>query len=99
MENKWNAEHYDDKLAFVSEFGKGIVSLLQPKTGENILDLGCGTGDLSNEIAAYGVSVVGIDLSELLIRQVQSKYPNLLFEVEGGIALCNKWSYKIVHLI
>lgn len=44
MENKWNAEHYDDKLAFVSEFGKGIVSLLQPKTGENILDLGCGTG-------------------------------------------------------
>lgn len=51
--NVWNADLYDDKLSFVSIFGKGVVELLQPKRGEKILDLGCGTGDLSYEISHF----------------------------------------------
>ncbi len=31
MVNDWNAEHYDNKLDYVSELGKGVISLLQPK--------------------------------------------------------------------
>lgn len=81
MGNAWNAEHYDNKLDYVSEFGKGVVSLLQPKPGENILDLGCGTGDLSHEIAAQGASVIGIDLSDAMIQRARTKYPDLTFTV------------------
>lgn len=84
MGNAWNAEHYDNKLGYVSEFGKDVVSLLQPKQGEVILDLGCGTGDLSNEIAGFGASVVGMDLSESMIQQAQNKYSNLEFLVGNG---------------
>jgi len=84
MGNQWNAEHYDSKLAYVSGLGKGVVSLLHPNKGEKILDLGCGTGDLSNEIAAAGASVVGIDLSDSMIHQARSKYPNLQFAVGNG---------------
>jgi hypothetical protein len=40
----WKAELYDNKLAFVSDFGKGVVELLNPIREEKILDLGCGTG-------------------------------------------------------
>lgn len=80
-ENTWNAEHYDSKLGYVSDFGKDVVSLLQPTEGEQILDLGCGTGDLTNEIASAGATVQGIDLSNSMIQQARRKYPDLQFKV------------------
>ncbi len=86
MEHQWNAKHYDDKLSYVSDLGRSVVSLLRPQPGENILDLGCGTGDLTNEIAAGGAFVVGIDLSESMIKQAREKYPNLMFSVGNGEA-------------
>ena len=51
---KWDAALYDSKHAFVSEKAKGLVDLLAAKPGERVLDLGCGTGTLSAEIAASG---------------------------------------------
>jgi trans-aconitate methyltransferase len=84
MKNDWNAQLYDSKLRFVSEFGKDVVALLHPKAGEKILDLGCGTGDLSFEISKLGASVVGMDLSHSMIQEALAKYPNLQFKVENG---------------
>lgn len=84
MKNDWNAQLYDSKLKFVSEFGKDVVSLLHPKAGEKILDLGCGTGDLSFEISKSGALVVGIDLSNSMIQEARAKYPSLQFKVENG---------------
>ena len=31
---KWNADLYDQKHQFVSNFGESLVSVLQPKNGE-----------------------------------------------------------------
>jgi len=56
---------YDAKHAFVWEKAKGVVDLLAAKPGERILDLGCGTGTLTAEIAASGAKVVGIDSSAI----------------------------------
>lgn len=63
------------------KLGAGIMSLLQPLPGERILDLGCGTGDLTAEIAAVGAVTTGIDLSEEMIRRAKAKYPELDFQV------------------
>ena len=42
---------------------KIVIRLLKPKSGERILDAGCGIGDYSFELAAkYGCLVVGIDI-------------------------------------
>ncbi|WP_145049883.1 MULTISPECIES: class I SAM-dependent methyltransferase [Paenibacillus] len=77
--NQWKADEYDNKLAFVSGYGKNLISWLQPKKGEYILDLGCGTGDLTHEISLYEVEIVGIDASSDMIRRARDKYPHLEF--------------------
>ena len=45
----------------------GVLKLLDPKSGEKILDAGCGEGILCRELAGRGVQVVGIDSSKKLI--------------------------------
>lgn len=77
----WNSELYDNKLAFVSQFGKGVVELLDVKQGENVLDLGCGTGDLTYEISKLGANVTGMDLSREMIEAARLKYSELTFHI------------------
>jgi trans-aconitate methyltransferase len=80
--NVWNADIYDEKLSFVSELGKSLIEMLRPKQGEKILDLGCGTGELANEIAKMGAEVVGIDASSHMIEKARKKYPYISFFVD-----------------
>lgn len=87
MTNQWDARAYDAKHAFVYEKAKGLVDLLAPKRGERILDLGCGTGALTADIAARGAEVLGIDRSAEMIEQAKSKFPALQFAVVDATAL------------
>jgi trans-aconitate methyltransferase len=79
--NAWNASLYDEKHSFVFEYGRDIVSLLAPQPGEHILDLGCGTGHLTRQIADAGASVVGIDASSAMIETAQRSNPEVEFMV------------------
>jgi trans-aconitate methyltransferase len=81
QDSQWNAGLYDDKHSFVWKMAAGLLDLLEAKPGERILDLGCGTGHLTAQIAAKGASVVGIDRSAEMIQQAREKYPALQFEV------------------
>src|SRR4029079_10816167 len=76
----WNADLYDKSHSFVWKFGAALLELLEPKTGERILDLGCGTGALTAQIAAAGAEVVGIDSSPQMVEQARRSFPNLRFE-------------------
>lgn len=77
----WNADLYDSKHAFVYQYGEDLVKLLNPQRGERVLDLGCGTGYLTNLIAESGADVIGIDNSETMIRKAKSAYPDIDFKV------------------
>ena len=59
----WNPILYDQKHAFVSNYGRDLIELLDPKPKEKILDLGCGTGDLANTLFKRKSDVVGVDQS------------------------------------
>lgn len=77
----WNANLYNAKHDFVWKFGADVVSLLAPQAGEYILDLGCGTGHLTAQIAESGAQVMGVDRSAEMVEAARTAYPNLRFEV------------------
>lgn len=83
----WNATLYDTKHSFVWEKARGLLELLAPQPGERILDLGCGTGQLSSEIATIGATVVGVDRSPEMVAQARAKFPALQFDVCDARAL------------
>lgn len=87
MVDQWNPELYDGEHGFVSSYGQHVLSLLDPKKGERILDLGCGTGDLANELSLLDACVVGVDQSESMITQARKKYPAISFDVKDILAL------------
>jgi len=77
----WNAELYKEKHSFVFEYGNSLIEWLQPVAGENILDIGCGTGELTAQIAASGAKVTGLDSSASMIASAQQHYPDIAFKV------------------
>jgi len=79
--SEWNAELYEEKHSFVWKMAAGLVDLLEIKAGERILDIGCGTGHLTSQIATLGAKVVGVDRSAEMIEQARKQYPALQFEV------------------
>jgi trans-aconitate methyltransferase len=78
---KWNAELYDEKHAFVFQYGESVLELLDVKPDERILDLGCGTGHLTQEIQDHGAEVTGIDASADMIAKAKESYPGVTFQV------------------
>lgn len=47
--------------------------------GKRALDIGCGSGWLVSDLADAGATVVGIDASEVNVRQARTLYPDLQF--------------------
>jgi trans-aconitate methyltransferase len=78
-ENRWDVALYDQRHAFVWKEGEALLQLLAPRPGERILDLGCGTGHLTAQIAAAGAEVVGIDRAPSMIEEARRNYPGLRF--------------------
>jgi trans-aconitate methyltransferase len=79
--SKWDAGLYDEKHSFVWKMAAGLLELLDAKPSERILDIGCGTGHLTAQIAATGACVIGIDRSPEMIRHARAAHPSLQFEI------------------
>lgn len=82
--DRWNANLYESKHSFVWQYGTDLIDLLSPQKGEKILDLGCGTGQLTDKVAATGAEVVGIDRSPGMIAKAKKNYPKIQFTVADG---------------
>lgn len=85
--SSWDAELYEARHAFVWQLGAGVLDLLAPQPGERVLDLGCGTGQLTQAIAASGADVLGLDASPEMIGQARQNFPQLRFMLENAAAM------------
>lgn len=82
----WDAARYQDKHSFVWRFGADLLELLDPKPGERILDVGCGTGQLTNDIARSGANVTGLDNSADMLADARKNFPGLPFLLSDAAA-------------
>ncbi|MEO1095767.1 MAG: methyltransferase domain-containing protein [Cyanobacteria bacterium J06638_28] len=81
MSPLWNPELYQQKHRFVWQLSTDLIELLNPQSDEYVLDLGCGTGQLTHAIAERGAAVTGIDADAKMIQEAQQNFPALTFMV------------------
>jgi trans-aconitate methyltransferase len=94
--SQWDPALYQSSHSFVWERGRGVVELLAPQAGERILDIGCGTGQLTAAIASAGAKVVGIDSSPDMIAQARANFPELHFEQADVRAIAYREEFDAV---
>jgi SAM-dependent methyltransferase len=70
--SKWNAADYARVGGFVAELGQAALDLLDPRPGERVLDVGCGEGTLTRQIAERGAKVLGIDNSPEMVAAARA---------------------------
>ena len=80
----WDAAAYDRNHTYIWTLAQDLVGLLDPQSGERILDLGCGTGHLTKQIADAGATVLGMDSDPAMVQQAQANYPGIGFEVKDA---------------
>ena len=81
----WNTEAYAANGRFVANLASAVVELLNPQPGEQILDLGCGDGALTEQISATGAIVLGVDASPTMLAAARQR--NLQVEHHDAMAL------------
>lgn len=84
---KWNAEDYHKNSTNQQRWAREVIAKLDLQGNEKVLDIGCGDGKITAEIASHlpNGSVLGIDSSQEMINFAQSKFPasnfsNLAFQ-------------------
>src|SRR5438876_5252307 len=91
---EWNATEYYNRSSLQEAMAQEVIALLDLRGSERILDVGCGDGKITAEIASRSPrgSVVGVDPSRDMIRFAQSHFgpatrPSLRFEVADARCL------------
>jgi len=100
---RWDAKDYERNSEAQQKWAREIIARLNLTGTENILDLGCGDGKVTVELArlvAAG-SVVGVDNSRQMISLAQASYPqnqcpNISFQVMDASALSFESRFDLV---
>ena len=58
-----------------------LLPLVEPRTGDRILDLGCAAGALTHFFSEQGATVIGVDSEPKAIEKARSLFPDLRFEL------------------
>jgi SAM-dependent methyltransferase len=92
MANEKNRDHWNrsgtswvtNQRAFdrmLRPLGNLVVSAAAPKSGERVLDVGCGFGPTARQVAAAGSIVHGVDISDPMIAEARRQVPKATFAV------------------
>ncbi len=88
---QWDADQYFRFSSSQQKWARETINKAKLKAFENVLDVGCGDGKSTAEIAKETLKgkVLGVDNSEAMIKLAKekfpkSKFPNLSFEVHDA---------------
>jgi trans-aconitate methyltransferase len=100
---RWNADDYAKNSAQQQSWARELISKLGLRGDERVLDIGCGDGKVTAELAAQVPrgSVVGLDSSSQMIEFARSAfapsiYPNLSFVVGDAADLHFEHQFDVV---
>jgi trans-aconitate methyltransferase len=100
---KWNAADYAANSAAQHIWARELIAQLHLRGDEHILDVGCGDGKVTAELAraVSKGSVAGIDASPEMIRFARKtfppgKHPNLEFQVMDARHICLARRFDVV---
>lgn len=90
QDKKWEKKFFDKMSirlesydVFDKEGCKRLVhffyDLVQPKRGEKMVELGCGTGSFIGNLPDFGLDLTGVDISENSIKYAREKKKNINF--------------------
>lgn len=99
----WDAKDYSKNSQNQYQWAKELIPKLKLKGNEALLDIGCGDGKITAEIARYLPEgrVIGIDSSAQMIKLAQNTfygkdYPNISFQVMDARKLFVQAEFDII---
>ncbi len=99
----WNAEDYKNHSQVQQKWARELIDKLNLKKTERILDLGCGDGKVTAEIASRvpDGSVIGVDSSESMIKLAKehhsdASHPNLSFMLMDATQLSFVQQFDVI---
>ncbi|MBT4849801.1 class I SAM-dependent methyltransferase [Candidatus Parcubacteria bacterium] len=84
--DQWHVETPSAKIVDAWNF-ENLKKFLKHKKTDKVLDLGCGTGRLSNSLLQISDEVYGVDQSEEVLKIARQKYPQLKLDCSEVINL------------
>lgn len=90
----WNPKYYAQNARFVSDLAAPLLTMLNARPSEVILDLGCGDGALSEKIADSGCKLYAVDSSLAQVKAARKR--GLQVAVMDGQQLSFKQSFDAV---
>lgn len=81
------ADAYSEQTRWTRLRLAAVTDLVEPKTGERILDLGCTAGAVAHFLSTFGCEAIGVDSEPRAIDRARSLFPELSFDVADVASL------------
>lgn len=73
------ADSYDFLRPITGRVGRTLLAAAEVTAGRQVLDVGCGPGDLAAAAAGLGADAVGIDVAPSMVRRAAIAHPSIPF--------------------
>ena len=87
-----------DPFKSIKQAAQHIIELLEISVGDSVLDVCCGNGMITAEIASKCTEIKGVDFSQNLISQAKELHPGIEFEQQDAMNLLLPKTFDKIYL-